>query len=123
MKRLMTIGAVLTIVSCGSDFDATLVDGNIYLIAYDDKTRMRGLSEFDKNPQGKYAGMIFVFPDEKERVFHTRGFKHYVMLCNFEGREKRNCACMKPNSKVKIAGRVFLEELYDDEGCTKKVYF
>ncbi len=107
---------------CG-DFEATVTDGNLYLIAHKPWLQAEGLRKFDKHPKGKYAGMLFVFPSYGERGFHTEGFRHYLMLCNFEGRVRRNCLCLPPNTRVRVNGRVFLEELYEDRECSKKVFF
>ncbi len=109
--------------ACTSNFDTAIIDGNPYLVARGPFSRAEGLSRLEKNPGGKYAGMVFVFPYSGEYEFHTEGFKHYLMLCNFEGGVKRNCICMPPNAKVKVNGKVFLEELYADGKCTKKVFF
>jgi len=121
LRRLILTGAILMI-GCTGDFETAVINGNLYLIARKPWLQAEGLQKFDKHPKGKYAGMLFVFPSYGEREFHTEGFRHYLMLCNFEGGVKRNCLCLPPNTKVRVSGRIFLEELYEEE-CSKKVFF
>jgi len=119
LKKLLILIPVL-VADCNSEVS---IGGEKYMIADNPFSWGKGLSEYDKKPKGIYRGMIFVFPKEKTYTFHTKGFKHYLLLCNFENKTKKNCLCLAPGSYAEVKGRVFLEELYKDKECKRVVYF
>ena len=117
MKKLILTSLLFL---SGCSFEEKKINGKLYLVADNPFAWYKGLTEIDKKPQGKYEGMIFEMP-KGEWEFHTKGFKHYLLLCNFEKGIKENCKCLEPNSKVRVKGSVFLEELYEDKECKRRV--
>lgn len=119
MRKAILI-SLLFLSGCG--FEERKVNGKLYLVASNPITWSKGLSEFDKSPKGRYEGMIFKMFEGKWE-FHTKGFRHYILLCNFERGIKENCVCLAPERKVKVSGSVFIEELYKDPDCKEKILF